>query len=271
MKYFVCADIHSFYTEWIEALSSKGFDIDNPEHKIIVCGDLFDRGHESVKCYDFMNKLLKQNRAVYIRGNHEDLLKNCYIHMFDHMFDYIDRHHYSNGTVGTICDFLRIHPYDLSMYQYRHEKEINQKIGRLVDWIDEYSVDYFELGNFIFVHGWIPTRLPNNFQEQETAHENWQDGDWKKARWDNGMEQWYFGFGIPDKTIVCGHWHTSWGHVHIEKEDCEEFSHEKDVIKKSFRPFIHPGIIALDACTAYSHFVNCIVISNESGEWELIE
>ena len=48
IKYFCSSDVHSFYTEWMLALASKGFDINNPEHKIIVCGDLFDRGDEVI-------------------------------------------------------------------------------------------------------------------------------------------------------------------------------------------------------------------------------
>ena len=30
-----------------------------------------------------------------------------------------------------------------------------------------------------------------------------------------------------------------------------------------FRPHIEPGIVALDACTAFSHIVNCYVLNEE--------
>ena len=68
IKYFCSSDIHSFYTEWMLALNSKGFDINNPEHKIIVCGDLLDRGDETVECIEFMQRLVSENRAIYIRA-----------------------------------------------------------------------------------------------------------------------------------------------------------------------------------------------------------
>lgn len=32
MKYFVLADVHSFYDNTIDTLSASGFDIDNPLH-----------------------------------------------------------------------------------------------------------------------------------------------------------------------------------------------------------------------------------------------
>ena len=74
MKYFVSADIHGFYDEWITALKEKGFDINNPEHKIIVCGDLFDRGRQPKQIIDFI--LSTKDKFILIRGNHEDLMED---------------------------------------------------------------------------------------------------------------------------------------------------------------------------------------------------
>lgn len=54
MKYFVSGDIHGFYDEWQSALKEKCFDISNPNHKIILCGDLFDRGHQPKEIIDFI-------------------------------------------------------------------------------------------------------------------------------------------------------------------------------------------------------------------------
>jgi hypothetical protein len=81
--------------------------------------------------------------------------------------------------------------------------------------------------------------------------------DWAKARWYNGME---IACGmkkiLPDKTIVCGHVNTSFGHTHYEKKG-SEFGPKAD-----FSPFYAEGIIALDACTAFSGKMNCIVIDD---------
>ena len=48
MKYYVVADVHGFYREFIEAINDKGFFNDTEPHKLIICGDLFDRGEEAV-------------------------------------------------------------------------------------------------------------------------------------------------------------------------------------------------------------------------------
>ena len=53
-KYFAVSDVHSFATELYKALSNKGFERDNPEHILIVCGDAFDRGQETLELFDFL-------------------------------------------------------------------------------------------------------------------------------------------------------------------------------------------------------------------------
>ena len=71
MKYYVSSDIHGFFDEWVKALEEKGFDIKNPEHKIIVCGDLFDRGFQAKELQAFILELLKKDKVVLIKGNHD--------------------------------------------------------------------------------------------------------------------------------------------------------------------------------------------------------
>ena len=80
--------------------------------------------------------------------------------------------------------------------------------------------------------------------------------DWNYARWFNGMEVAHKGVIEPNKTIVCGHWNSSYGHSVIEGK-CSEFGSDAD-----FSPYYGKGIIALDACTAISTKVNCIVLDD---------
>ncbi|MBO4554651.1 MAG: hypothetical protein J5713_02605 [Clostridia bacterium] len=55
---------------------------------------------------------------------------------------------------------------------------------------------------------------------------------------------------------MCGHYHASYGHANIEHKG-SEFGEDAD-----FEPFEADGILAIDACTALSHKVNCIVIED---------
>lgn len=59
MKYYVFADPHGYYTYLVEALKENGFFEDKKPHKLIVCGDLLDRGKETVKMQEFINKIKK--------------------------------------------------------------------------------------------------------------------------------------------------------------------------------------------------------------------
>lgn len=252
--YFCSSDIHSFYTEWMIALKTAGFDITNCEHIIIVCGDLFDRGSESLECYNFVKQLAEESRLIYIRGNHEDLLFDCVDAIKKHK--YIGSHHQSNGTVSTVAQMMHCSPYDVLCHVYSNN-QLNTLETEFCKFIDDTCVDFFELHNTVFVHGWVPTT--SDEQSDMIVDDNWRDGDWNEARWENGMEMFKFGIHPKGKTVVCGHWHTSYGHKNITKVCSTEFGPDA-----CFDVFIQPGIVALDGCTAYTHNVN-VVKFDEDG------
>ena len=74
MRYYVVADIHGFYSELKLALNEKGFFSDALPHKLIVCGDLMDRGAEAKEVQQFIIDLMDKDQVILIRGNHEDLM-----------------------------------------------------------------------------------------------------------------------------------------------------------------------------------------------------
>lgn len=121
--------------------------------------------------------------------------------------------------------------------------------------------DYFETAHYIFTHGWIPCTAIgiNPYIKEYMPVNDWRSADaaaWNNARWINGMEAAYHGIIENGKTIVCGHWHCSFGHAHYEL-DGGEFDNNPN-----FAPYYGKGIIALDACTPVSQKVNCIVIED---------
>ena len=69
MKYFVSSDIHGHYDEWQLALNEAGFDFNNPNHKIVHCGDLFDRGRQPKQIIDFVlkhkDKIILESKDPY--------------------------------------------------------------------------------------------------------------------------------------------------------------------------------------------------------------
>lgn len=240
MKYFVSGDIHGFYDEWQNALKEKGFDLNNPEHKIILCGDLFDRGSQPKEIIDFVLK--HKDKVILIRGNHEDLMEQM---IERNSSDYGDL---CNGTAQTIVDLYpewQISEFDL--------KKI-AKETRLQEVLDM-CVDYYETKHYIFVHGWIP--IIENCYLYDSDWKAASKERWEKARWTNPVEMFRYEIYEPNKTIVCGHWHCSalW---HEQNPDVyEEFGD-----KANFEPFITKNMIAIDACTTYSHKVNVVVLED---------
>lgn len=263
--YFVVSDVHSFYEEFQAALNKEGFDLNNPNHKLIVCGDLFDRGSGTKEVYNFVKSL--GDRFLYIRGNHEDLLEDCIADIVSGRS--IGRHHFGNGTVRTVADFCGFKT-EWEISASRRSEEINQlvytKTRPLLEFIDSKAVDYLELENYIFVHGWVPTidenLSPFSKKPLKLAPREWWDDQedcssrdiWRDARWTNGMQAWKEGCVIPGKTIVCGHWHTSQAHCYIHNVGSEWGP------DACFDIFRDEGIIMLDACTVHSGRVNVLVI-----------
>ena len=260
MKYFVVSDVHGFYTLMYNALENAGFFREKEPCKLVVCGDLLDRGCEAVKMQEFMMELLKQNKLIFIRGNHEDLMLCMLDDIIDNPIAFAtgSSYHIRNGTFDTA---LQLSGMDASqaLRSYRDFVFKTRQSAFCKNLIPE-SVNYYETENYVFVHGWIPSKT-RKFPGKETIYEydsDWRSATpsaWREARWFNGMKlAGKHNVIEPSKTIVCGHWHTSYGHATFEGRGAE-FDCDAD-----FSPYIEKGIIALDGCVAYSHQVNCIVL-----------
>ena len=264
MKTLFClADIHGFYDEMMLALNEAKYDINNPNHIIIHCGDLLDRGSQPLECLKFINSI-PSDRKVLIRGNHEDLLEDIFAR------EYFMWHDISNGTAKTVYDLSDFMPEKSEFIDHLAIQDCS-KNEELVKYLKS-LVDYFEVDNYIFVHGWIPIYSRQGIHIDSISRNSgeWKYGDWRKARWYNGMEKWSQGEIILDKTIVCGHWHTSWGHAYLHNNGVEwDDEYYENYPTAFFTPFIDKNIIALDACTAYSNMVNCYKIEIEDDKCQL--
>ena len=249
MRYYVTADIHGFYTPLIAALTKAGFFADSAPHKLVILGDLFARGREALKLQAFLSALLDQDKVILVRGNHEDLFEELVT--IDTGLPY--RHHVDNGTYDTA---LQLTGFDPHLAPTLHD-DFAEAARNTVFYqkIIPAMLDYFETEHHIFVHGWIPCIQERNGYSSIGDWRNASADLWEKARWINGMAAFRYAYE-DDKTIICGHWHTSFGHSTIDHAGSQFGS------DANFRPFYGTGIIALDACTAVSGFVNCIVVES---------
>lgn len=257
MKYYVTADVHGYFSELKTALIEKGFFDDKTPHKLIVCGDLFDRGKEAFQLQEFILDLLSKNEIILIKGNHEDLALELLNNW--HKESFLQYHHHTNGTVDTVCQLVDAVVSDLCSDSEAIGKAFLQ--NPYIQKIIPAMVDYFETENYIFTHGWIPCTpiIISPYLKEYVPIDDWREAGadvWGKARWLNGMEAAHAGVTEKGKTIVCGHWHCSFGHSHYEN-DGGEFDNNPN-----FTPYYGEGIIALDACTPISKKVNCIIIED---------
>lgn len=215
-KYFIFSDIHGHFDELIISLKSSGFDIRNEKHIIISLGDNYDRGKQNFKVFQFL-KSLPEHRKFLIRGNHELLLEQL-VERYDALPH--DRH---NGTLDAYLEF---------------RKELDDPYIKEVVEFNKTFINYLEIHNHIFTHGFIPTNY------KKATQENWDDAVWLDSRkqLDNLIKK---------KTIVVGHISANLFHgldeIYI-KEDKGNF-------------------IAIDSRTANSKKIN-ILILNEDGTYD---
>lgn len=244
-KFFVTSDIHSYYDELMTALQRAGFDENNEEHWLVVCGDCFDRGPDSSKLFKYLQSL---PRKVLIKGNHEQLLVDCCERKYPMSHD---RH---NGTVRTIVDLG---------YGDDFEEICEYTLKKVRPFLDG-MVNYLETKNYIFVHSWIPTINEDGYpahyiyKRKFGFNPDWRNAsqaEWDYATWGNPFDMIDKEL-FPDKTIVFGHWHCSeaWSRA-------ENRSAFMDDAK--FDPYFGDRFISIDACTAHSGKCNVIVLEDE--------
>lgn len=218
--WYVVSDIHSFATELKLALKSAGFDRNDPTKGLIVLGDIFDRGNETIEVYKYLSTLPKY-RCILIRGNHEHLFaallkKSCF-----------ESHDLSNHTVDTFChiahrDINDLHCGDVSW------KEITDfvKSSKIWAWLNSKQwVNYFELGPYIFTHSFIPVRIQEKYKQALSIYspydlsgkafeyrEDWRNAtnyEWEDATWSDPVD--YYKAGLFEeeskkgKILVVGH------------------------------------------------------------------
>ena len=253
-KVFVVSDVHSFFDELMTALAEKGFDRNNKNHILCVCGDLFDRGPKSRELFELAKELQAQDRLIYVTGNHESLLFDCMAEIYRGRVP--SGHHFSNGTVKTICQFCGENEW--IVYDPTWRNKICEIMQPVLDFISDNCVDYAEIGDYILVHGYLPcAHGAENFRLASSEA-------WERARWENGMEMWkYPNNRIQGKTVIVGHFHCSWGWSHIRQQRKEFPQKSRKDWQKSFEPFVDDGIMAIDACTAYTGLCNVIVIEED--------
>lgn len=243
MKLFVVSDIHSYYDIFMKSLHKAGFEDNNPTHLLICCGDYFDRGDKPV---DVMQYLMSLQNVILIKGNHEYLMEDllerkCFL-----------EHDIHNGTSQTFCILAdKVDP--------------KNKISNPSDIVSEFikpfyakMIPYYETKNYVFVHGFIPVEKLGEIYRYKLDWRNSSQHEFEQSTWTNGISMVLDNnIRVPDKTLVCGHYHCSYGYLKTGKAFHDFGS------TAIWEPFKTDGLIAIDRCTAYTQEMNILVIEDE--------
>lgn len=184
MRYFIISDIHSYYDAMIDSLQKSGYDMNDSNHHLLVLGDLFDRGPDACKVFEYLYPLTESGQATIILGNHDDFLLKFLSKDFSRtLFDIKHNGHGEtleqlSGVVATEDNLDLV--YLLIMNRYPN----------LLEWMQQFPL-YIEIGDYIFVHGGIDGSKTN-----WKSNANRRDFIWGK---EHEFKR------VLNKTVVCGH------------------------------------------------------------------
>lgn len=251
-KIFVVSDVHGNYGALAKSLMEKGYEETKRNNLLIVCGDLFDRGRESLEVYTQLKRLSDEKKAIIVRGNHDDMFIDYLTGKCITPFNY-----YRNGTRETFADFMHqtapfetwciyknieIPTYlDFADWLEIARQQINEEYPELLPWLQKLPY-YYETKNYIFTHGAIDTEIVD-----------WHLGNWKKLVWDDGS---FFNKPIENtnKTVVIGHFSTR----HLREKYNINDNGGDDILYRDDNK-----VIAIDTCTILTNKVNVLVVKDE--------
>ena len=281
MKYFIVSDVHSFCSELKSALWKAGFNKRNKDHTLIVCGDVFDRGSETVELYKFLTSIPKK-RCILIKGNHELL----YEELLEKSFP--ESHDFSNHTVDTFCQIAGYSPEiltpkywrDLGDVPYERIQQAWQEIitevkqSPITAWLQSDRWKYWhEVGNYIFVHSFIPLKNLDRMPAYYTYNRKFEYfKDWRKtannfeledATWGCPYQQYLDGHfkeeAANGKVLVCGHWAVTDFRQHINNK----WSEDTGIYKFENIIGLDCGVWQYRDTKAYYHPQNVLVIDDK--------
>ena len=266
MDLFIVSDLHGHFKEFKRDLDESGFDENNEKHLLIVCGDIFDRGLESLEIYKYLRELSSKNKAIVLRGNHDNMFIE-FLKGEDCWFNFI-----YNGMKKTFDSFLeRTMSFesfiyvDLGLemtkldeqaldkiwnkYQDRTRKYILDNNEGILEWFLSLP-DYYETKNYIFTHASLDTEAKDWHNPEFSKH---RYISWDACHWDDGS---FFGKDLKniDKTVVVGHYHTDG----IREKYNIEFDGTNSILTRD-----DGKIIMIDTCTPITKRVNVLTIENE--------
>lgn len=239
-KYFIFSDTHGEFAALIEGLNNAGFDSKNPNHILFSAGDLFDRGTENIKIYEFLKPFIEQDRLFMVLGNHDEMLLDVVENRLEGYLFNVEH----NGLFQTIQEFARV-PISDYLYQWKYRGldahlRINTYYPELKNFLRKMVRGGFVLDDYVITHGGFDFNI---------LHRTWTAQCWTNTeKFVNQIQNFETRF-----KFVFGHWHAYLLRARFQ-----------NVKTTTSEPFIYKNFIGLDAISNFFFKVNVFVIETDS-------
>ncbi len=165
-KYFVVSDIHGNYDEFIMALERNYFDISNPNHHVIVNGDIFDGdGKKVLEVIDYMKKLQVSDRLTFVVGNHDIAFRKLEDMRLsdDKQYVFLPSEENVRTDLNTFSQILKfdVNPANLESWD-DFIKYYKKDLNSVCEWVRETSVDFVEIDNYFIHHSGLENKIGGN-------------------------------------------------------------------------------------------------------------
>lgn len=289
MKYFVVSDIHSNYKKLKKALDDANFNEETDT--LVVAGDSFDRGDETLKVLDYLVNL---PHKILIWGNHEYMLYD----FVNQLSDWTPNAIY-NGTDKTVEAISGIYNcQDIDDIVDRIQKKETNAAKQLYEYFD-LLCHAVEFDNYYVTHGWLP--FEGSYKWPMKLIKDWKDMRAREYSKKEIDDRWYIASWVktpmairqarfnnadlfPDKTLIVGHYHADTvaadGYGDYREDEykdvpiitIDDVNWNGDPIKREVKEVSDimykskdGKLIALDGCTAYiTGVVNVFVIEQDN-------
>ncbi|HEY4602165.1 MAG TPA: metallophosphoesterase family protein [Cerasibacillus sp.] len=171
MNTFVCSDIHGEYEAWMQALKKSKLNLEAGD-RLILIGDLIDRGKGSLKCLTYVFKLMEKypSQVTYLMGNHEEIFLDFVNRPKpDNQFDYMEmmrsgERWIRNGGLATVQSM-----FDESFESYYDLYEmLNKKYVDLIQKMNDLPLYLIDDDNrCVYVHAGFKSGVPLSKQKRE--------------------------------------------------------------------------------------------------------
>lgn len=222
-KYFVVGSVLGHLTIMKEILGQKGWDYDDPNHILVLNGNVFyNICNENIEMIKYLTPLKEKNRLEIIEGIQERILKNCYRTLLQNP-KLMDLCYVFDGAIGTISDVCGLaNIYNAETITPSEKRDIKKKMMPLFRLTND-AKHYLEINNNIILYGWLPDPTYWNLAT---------DFEWLVSKWFNGAD-----LAIKEqqtlkgKTIICAHQSARKAHrKYNKKKGCFDIFKKEGVV-----------------------------------------